>query len=114
MVKIQNFVIYKEIYKDIVEDFEIRFDTYNFEIDRPLPKEKNKRVIGPIKDDLGEQIRKEFVGLRAKTHSYLKDNSDKDKKTKAIKKCTIKTRLKFQDYKSCLKAIEIEKKELFR
>ena len=31
------------IYKDIAEDVETRFDTSNFEIDRPLPKGKNKK-----------------------------------------------------------------------
>ena len=29
-----------DIYKDIAEDVETRFDTSNFEIDRPLPKKK--------------------------------------------------------------------------
>ena len=29
---------------------------------------------------------KEFVGLRAKTYSYLKDNNDEDKKAKDTKK----------------------------
>ena len=57
----------EDIYKDIVEDVETRFDTSNFEIDRPLPKEKNKKVNRLIKDELGGQIMKEFVGLRAKT-----------------------------------------------
>ena len=35
-----------DIYKDIAEDVETRFDTSNFELDRPLPNEKNKEVIG--------------------------------------------------------------------
>ena len=35
-----------DIYKDIAEDVEERFDTSNFEIDTPLPKGKNKKVIG--------------------------------------------------------------------
>ena len=52
-----------------------------------------------MKDELGGQIMKELVGLRAKTYSYLKDNNDEDKKAKATKKCVIKTKLKFQDYK---------------
>ena len=30
---------------------------------------------------------KEFIGLRAKTCSYLKDNDDKNKIVKATKKC---------------------------
>ena len=74
-----------DIYKDTAEDVETRFDTSNFEIDRPLPKGKNKKVIGLMKDELGGQIMKEFVGLRAKTYSYLKDNNGEDKKTKSTK-----------------------------
>ena len=31
-----------DIYKDIAEDVETRFDTSNFELDRPLPYGKNK------------------------------------------------------------------------
>ena len=42
-----------DIYKDIAEDFETRFDTSNLILDRPLPKGKNKKVIGLIKDELG-------------------------------------------------------------
>ena len=33
---------------------------------------------------------KEFVGLTAKTHSYLKDNNDEDKKAKGTTKGVIK------------------------
>ena len=75
----------RDIYKDIAEDVETRFDTSNYELDRPLPKGKNKKVIGLMKDELGGQIMKEFVGLRAKTYSYLNDNNDEDKKQKAQK-----------------------------
>ena len=39
-----------------------------------------------MKDELGGQIMKEFVGLRGKTYSYLKDNNDEDKKVKGTKK----------------------------
>ena len=79
----------------IAEDVETRFDTLNFEIDRPLPKGKNKKVTGLMKDDLDRQVIKEFVGLRAKTCSYLKGNNDKDKKAKDTKKCVIKRKLNF-------------------
>ena len=50
-----------------------------------MPKGKNKKAIGPIKDELGGQILKEFVGLKAKTYSHLKDNNDEDKKSKVKK-----------------------------
>ena len=42
-----------DIYKDIAEDVEKRFNTSNYEIDRPLPKGKHKKVVGLMKDKLG-------------------------------------------------------------
>ena len=42
-----------DIYKDIAEDVESRFDTSNYELDRALPKGKNKKFIGLMKDELG-------------------------------------------------------------
>ena len=63
-----------------------------------------------MKDELGGQIMKEFVGLIAKTYSSLKDNNDEVKKAKGTKKCAIK--LKFQDYKNCLETDQIEKKTI--
>ena len=35
-----------------------------------------------MKDGLGRQIMKEYVGSRAKTYIYLKKNNDEDKKVK--------------------------------
>ena len=97
-----------DIYKDIADDVETKFDTSNFEIDTPLPKEKNKKVIRLMKDDLGGNIMNEFVGLRVK--SYLKENNGEYKKEKGTKKRVIKRKLKFQDYKNCLRAAKIENK----
>ena len=37
-------------------------------------KEKNKKVIGLMKDELGGGIITEFVALRPKTYSYITDN----------------------------------------
>ena len=33
-----------------------RFDTSSYGINRPLPKGKNKKVIGLVKDELGRKI----------------------------------------------------------
>ena len=40
-----NHVKTHDIYKDIAEDDETRFDISNFELNRPLTKGKNKKVI---------------------------------------------------------------------
>ena len=63
-----------------------------------------------MKDELVGKIMKEFVWLRGKTYSYLKDNNDKDKKTKETKKSVIKIKCKYEDYKNCLEAAPIKNK----
>ena len=79
-----------DIYKDIPEDVETRFDTSNYELNRLLPKEKITNIIGLMKDKLGLKIINKFVGIRVKTYSYLIDYSSEDKKAKATKKRVIK------------------------
>ena len=69
-----------DFYKDIYNDADNRFDTSNYEVKRPLPIRKNKKVIGLTKDELGGKIFTEFVTLRPKTYSYLTDDSKEDKK----------------------------------
>ena len=64
-----------------------------------------------MKDELRGQIMKEVVGLRAETYSYLKENNDKEKKAKGTKKCVMKRKLKFQDYKNCSEVALIENKK---
>ena len=45
-----------DVCKDIAEDVETRFDTSNYELDRPFPKRKNKIGIGLMKDELSGKI----------------------------------------------------------
>ena len=91
-----------DVYKDIANDVENRFDTSNYEVNRPLPMRKNKKAIGLMKDELGGKIITEFVTLRPKTYSNLTDDSKEDKKAKGTKKCVIKKMIKFNDYEKCL------------
>ena len=53
----------EDFYKDIADDVEKRFDTSNYEVGRPLPKGKNIKVIGLMKDELGGRIITESVAL---------------------------------------------------
>ena len=60
-----------------------------------------------MKDELGGKIMTEFVALRPKSYSYLTDDFKEDKKAKGTKKCVIRRRLKFNDYKYCFLNNEI-------
>ena len=76
----------KDFYKDIAQDVEERFDTSNYGVDRPLPKGKNKKVIGLMKGEIGGGIIIEFVALRPKTYSSITDEFIEMKKAKGTKK----------------------------
>ena len=84
-----------EFSKDIANDVDKRFDTSNYEVNRPLNTGKNKKAIGLMKDELGGKIITEFVTLRPKTYSYLTGDGKEDKKAKGTKKCIIKRMIKF-------------------
>ena len=68
----------ENIYKDIADDAEARFGTSNFELERPLPPEKNK----------------------AKISTYLKSNNDAVKKEKNTRKGAIIRKPSFKDYEN--------------
>ena len=81
------FIVYikaDDIYKDIAEDFETRFDTSNYELNRPLPKAKTKKSNWIT--ELGEKIMIKFVVLRAKTYNYLIDDGSENKKKQKTQK----------------------------
>ena len=68
---IDSFIIYikpEDVYEEFANDIEKRFDISNYEVNRLLPKIKNKKVIGLMKDELGGKIMKKFVALRPKTY----------------------------------------------
>ena len=91
-----------DFYKDIAKDVKNRFDTSNYEVNRPLGMGKNKKVIRLMKEELGGKIIMEFVTFRPKTYSYVTDDGKEDNKAKGTKKCAIKKMIKFDDYKKCL------------
>ena len=108
-----SFIVYikiDDIYKDIAEDVETRFVTSIYELDRPLPKDKNEKMIGLMKDELGGKTMTKFVGLRVDMYSYLIDDDSEDKKAKDTKTCVIKRKLKLENYKNCFEATQLENK----
>ena len=59
-------------------------------------------MVGLLKDELGGKIMTEFIAFIPKTYSYLMDDGTSDKKAKGTKKCVIKQRRRFNDYRNCL------------
>ena len=55
-----------------------------------------------FKDELIGRIMKEFCALRAKTYTYLMEDDSEMKKAKGVKRCVIKRRLMFENYKDSL------------
>ena len=91
-------------FEDINNDVERWFDTSNYEKNdkRPHVIGKNKKVIGMFKNEFGGKIMKKFCVPRAKTYAYLVDENIEKKKVKGTKKCIIKRRLTFKNYKESI------------
>ena len=67
-----SFIVYmktEDIYSVIAKYIKTRFDTSNYELGRPLPKGKNKKVLGLVKNILRGKVMTEL-----KMYSYLKDD----------------------------------------
>ena len=56
---------------------------------------------------------KKFVGLRAKTYSYLRDDSSKDKKAKG-KKVSLKENVNLKIMKNAQKKLILRKKQIIQ
>ena len=67
-----------------------------------------------MKDELGRKIIIKIFRLRAKLllddGSYLINDFSEDKTAKVTKKCAIKRKLKFENYKNCFEETQLENK----
>ena len=82
----------------------LRNDTSNYDKNDKilLPIGKNKKVPGLFKDELRGKIMTEFVALRPKPYAYIDDDGNKHKKSEGTKRCVIKEKTMFQNFKDCL------------
>ena len=90
-----------DVYKDLFSDKE-KFDNSDYPEDSPFYFGDNKKVIGKFKDEAAGIPITEFVGLKSKMYSYIKDNGDGGKTAKGIKKNVIKTDIKHINYNNVL------------
>ena len=94
----------EDFFEDISNDVEECYDTSNYDKNDKIPLKTgiNKKVIGIFKDELRGKIMKEFCGPRTKTYAYLMDDDIEKKKANRTKKCVIKRRIKYENYKDSL------------
>ena len=91
----------EDVYQDFWNDKD-RFDNSDYPENSPYFDKTNKKVIGKFKDVAAGIPITEFVGLRSKMYSYIKDNQKVGKTAKGIKKNIIKNNIKHEDYKEVL------------
>ena len=91
--------------KDVYADFwqnKNRFDNSDFPKSSPRIYKTNKKVIGKFKDEASSIPITEFVGLRSKVYSYIKDNNQCGKTAIGVKKNIITKDIKHEDYRKTL------------
>ena len=90
-----------DAYNDFFKD-KNKFDNSDCPENSPYFNKINKKVIGKFKDEAAGVPVVEFIGLRSKMYSYVKDNETGGKTAKGIKKNVIKKDIKHEDYKNVL------------
>ena len=91
----------EDIYKEEWEDKNL-FDNSDHPKDSQFFYSTNKRVIGKFKDEAAGMPVVEFVGLRSKMYSYVKEKGKNEKTAKGVRKYVIKKNITHENYKDCL------------
>ena len=79
----------ENVYEDFWSDKD-KFDNSDYPESSPYFNKTNKKVIEKFKDEASGIPINEFIGLRSKMYSYIKDNYVCGKTAKGIKKNVIK------------------------
>ena len=96
----------EDAYRDFYGNREL-FDNSDYPKDSSFYFSENKKVIGKFKDEAAAVPILEFVGLKSKMYSYLKDNDQNSKSAKGVKKNIIKKVIDHQDYLDVLRESRI-------
>lgn len=88
-----------DIYKDMQGDD--AFDTSNYPKENPLHSDKNKKVLGKMKDEKGGVVMKEFCAIKAKMYSFLDEGLSETKKAKGVTGTTLQN-IQHEDFKNAV------------
>ena len=91
----------EDVYQDFWNDKD-KFDNSDYPEDSKYYSKANKKVIGKFKDEAAGLPIREFIGLRSKMYSYIKEDNKEERTAKGIKKNIIKKNIKHEDYKNIL------------
>ena len=90
-----------DAYKDFWTDKDM-FENSDYPENSPYYCNTNKKIIGKFRDEACGIPITEFVGLKSKMYSYVKDNEKGGKTAKGIKKNVINNNIRHEDYKRTL------------
>ena len=91
----------EDIYKDFWND-KYMFSNSDYPESSPYYCNVNKKILGKFKDEACGIPITEFIGLRSKMYSYVKDNETGGRTAKGIKRNVIKNNIRHEDYKNTL------------
>ena len=97
----------EDIYKDILEDVETRFDTSNYNVNRPLPMGKKQKSAWVNEGWTSRPNYEEICWLKAQNICLFKRQWGWKHKGKRHRKACNKKSPKFKDFKICLNASQI-------
>ena len=89
-----------DVNKDMLEDIDA-YDTGDYPQNHFAYSNKNKKVLGKMKDELNGRPVQEFVGLRPKMYSLLEADGHEKKTAKGIPK-RVTDRLRQEEYRQAL------------
>ena len=98
----------EDVYQDFWND-ENKFDNCDYNEHSPYFDKTDKKVLGECEDEASGMPVVEFIGLRSKMYSYMRDDEKGGKTAKGIKKNVMKKDIKHENYKTLL----FNKKQIF-
>lgn len=75
----------EDVYADFYQDKHL-FDNSDYSSESQFSNQANGNVIGKFKDEAGGKVITEFIGLKSKMYSYIKDDGCNSKTAKGVKK----------------------------
>ena len=88
----------EDVYKDFWNDKDM-FDNSDYPESSPYYCNANKKVIRKFKDEACDVPITEFIGLKSKMYSYIKNYEKVERLLRVLKKNVIKNNIKHEDYK---------------